>query len=186
FSLSYRDERLIASLTIFRCGVVYDDGRERVGVACGRFTHYFAPSKRRPKEKSTEKKKKDTGRKGARKRKRLPLRVMVRIVKAAVIFAAEMLSRIRYDGGRLEVVPVLADPALAGMTYGWGQAVYGAFPGLRQTISVKPTYGRGKSTVSGYVTLSVRNGSVIGPLWRLLWNLPIKKIIQNRFTGRGG
>lgn len=184
--LSYRDKTLIVSLTVLRCGVIYDERRDRAGIVCGPFTYYFAPSEKKPKKKKAEKDKKAAKKKRARKRKRMPVGIIMRIAKAAVVFLAETLSRIRYDDGRLDVVPVIADPALAGMTYGWGQALYGAFPGLQRTIGVTPAFGRGKTEVSGHLRLSIRNGSVIGPLWRLLRNLPIIKILHYRFIGRGG
>jgi len=185
FFLSYRDETLIVSLTVLRCGVTYDDRRNRVGIVCGPFSHYWGSSGKKPEKEKARKEKKDARKKRARKRKRMPVGIIMRIAKAAVIFVAEALSRIRYDGGRLDVVPVIADPALAGMTYGWGEALYGAFPGLRRTIGVRPTYGRGKTAVSGHLRLSIRNGSVIGPLWRLLRNVPIIRILHYRFIGRG-
>lgn len=187
FFLSYRDKRLTASLTIIGCGVHYADGR--IGIGCGRLVHYFKPSPEEPRKKKKEEK---AERKAAKKKKkpqqrrRLRLAVILRIVKALFLFVVDILSRIRYDEGELTVVPVIADPAIAGMAYGWGQALYGIFPDLRRTIDVMPAYGQEKSRFSGHIALSFPNRGIVVPVWRLLRNMPIKELIRHRFSGRGG
>ncbi len=187
FFLSYRERRLDASLTILGCGVFYADGR--IGIGCGRLVHYFKPSPEEPRKKKKEKK---AARKAGEKKKkrekgrRMKFGVILRIVKALFLFTVDILSRIRYDGGELTVVPVIADPAIAGMAYGWGQALYGIFPNLRRTIDVMPTYGHEKSRFSGHIALSFPNRGIIVPVWRLIRNMPIKELIRHRFSGRGG
>ncbi len=182
FFLSYRERRLTASLTVLGCGVRYAEGQ--VGIGCGRLVHYFKPSPEEPRKK--KKAKRDAAKKKKkRKTERLKLRVILRIVKALFLFVVDLLSRIRYDGGELRVVPVIADPAIAGMAYGWGRALYGMFPDLRHTIDVSPTYGQEKSRFSGHVALSFPNRGIVVPVWRLLRNLPIKELIRHRFSGRG-
>jgi hypothetical protein len=114
--------------------------------------------------------------------RRLPLPVIIKMVKAAIIFVADFLSRVQYDVGQLEVRPVTANPALAGVAFGWGQALYGIFPDLRRTINIAPTYGSEGSLVSGRVAISIKNGQVVALLWRLLRNLPIKELIKYRFS----
>lgn len=187
FFLAYRERRLHASLTVLGCGLHYADSR--IGIGCGRFVHYFKPS---PEEPRTKKKEKKAERKAAKKKKkrregrRMKFGVILRIVKALFLFAVDLLSRIRYDGGELTVVPVIADPAIAGVAYGWGQALYGIFPDLRRTIDVMPTYGQEKSRFSGHIALSFPNRGIVVPVWRLLRNMPIKELIRHRFSGRGG
>lgn len=187
FFLSYRQRRLTASLTVLGCGVRYADGR--VGIGCGRLIHYFKPSAEEPRKKKKEKKAERKAAKRKKKRKekrRMKSGVIFRIGKALFLFTVDLLSRIRYDGGELTFVPVIADPALAGMAYGWGQAVYGMFPGLRRTIDVMPTYGQEKSRFSGHIALSFPNRGIVVPVWRLIRNMPIKELIRHRFSGRGG
>ncbi len=187
FFLSYRERRLTASLTVLGCGVHYADGR--IGIGCGRLVHYFKPSPEEPRKKKKAKKaEREAAKEGKKPKKgrRMKLGVILRIAKALFLFVVDMLSRIRYDGGELTVVPVIADPAIAGMAYGWGQAFYGVFPALRRTIDVVPTYGREKSRLSGHIALSFPNRGIVVPVWRLLRNMPIKELIRHRFSGRGG
>ncbi len=184
--VSYQDRRLDVSITILGCGIRYDTTRDRLGLVCGRFVRYFAPSKRKREKKAEKEKKVEKRERRKKRRRRLPIRIVLRIATGLFVFAAEILARFRYDGGQIRVVPMIADPAVAGMTYGWGRALYGAVPGLRGTIDIVPTYGRGRSSASGHLALSIRNGSIIGPLWRLLRKMPITGIIRNRFSGRSG
>lgn len=186
-SLSFQNRRLSASLTILGCGIRYDDGR--IGIACGSLAHYFKPSvkKARKKKKEKEVAEKAPGKKKKRKRgRRMTPGLVFRIAKALFLFVVDILSRIRYDSGELTVIPVIADPAIAGMAYGWGQAFYGIFPQLRRSVDVIPTYGRGKSSLSGQLALSFPNRGMIVPVWRLIRNLPIIELIRHRFSGRGG
>ena len=110
---------------------------------------------------------------------------MVRILKALIFFAGEILSRFRYDGGKIEVQPVFADPALAGIAYGWGQAFYGIFPGARNVIAVDPAFGAGETVYSGYVIFSIKNRQIIGPGFRLFGNLPIRELMASLFSKKG-
>ena len=102
-----------------------------------------------------------------------------------VLFVGEILSRCSYDGGKFEVQPVFADPALAGIAYGWGQAFYGIFPGARNVIAVDPVFGAGETVFSGYVKFSIKNRQVVGPFLRLLANLPIKELTLSFFLRKG-
>lgn len=187
FFLSYQERRLAVSLTILGCGLRYDG--KRFGIACGPLTHYFKPSPEKPRKKKKEKEvdQKAPGKEKKRKKgRRMRLGLVLRIAKALFLFFADVLSRVRYDGGELTIIPVIADPAVAGIAYGWGQAFYGIFPQLRRTLDVVPTYGRGKSSFSGQIALSFPNRGLIVPVWRLVRNLPIIELIRHRFSGRGG
>jgi hypothetical protein len=187
FFLLYRERHLVASLTILGCGIRYADGR--IGIGCGRIVHYFKPSTEESRKKKKDKKAKRAAAKKEKKPKkgrRMKLGVILRIAKALFLFVVDMLSRVRYDGGELTAVPVIADPAIAGMAFGWGQAFYGMFPELRRTIDVIPTYGQEKSRLSGHFAVSFPNRGIIVPVWRLLRNLPIIELIRHRFSGRGG
>lgn len=103
-----------------------------------------------------------------------------------MVFAARVLSCVVYKEANLAARPVIANPALAGMAFGWGQALYGAFPGLQTVLAVSPAFAPGQSTVSGHLTLSIKNRQVVYPTYRLLRQLPIKEIIRVRVFGRGG
>jgi hypothetical protein len=185
--MSFQNRRLAVSLSILGCGLRYDDGR--IGIACGSLVRYFKPSAKRARKKKKEKEVKEEApgkKKKPKKGRRMKFGLILRITRAVFLFTADILSRIRYDSGELTVIPVIADPAIAGMAYGWGQAFYGIFPRLRRTLDVIPTYGRGKSSLSGQIALSFPNRGMIVPVWRLIRNLPIIELIRHRFSGRGG
>ena len=184
--LSYRDRLFNASLTVLGCGVEFNGGRRQIGVVCGPLRYYPRQKSATPKRETAAKPaeaplapvpKRKSGR-------RLSLWVMVGVLKALVLFVGEILSRFSYDGGKFEVQPVFADPALAGIAYGWGQAFYGIFPGARNVIAVDPVFGAGETVFSGYVKFSIKNRQVIGPSFRLFGNLPIKELMASLFQRR--
>jgi hypothetical protein len=176
------NSRLRVSLAIGACGVRFDTTGRRFGIFFSRWTYYFKPSAEKPKK---GKKPKPPRKKKVKSLRRLPLATILKIARAAVIFVAGFLSRVQYDEGKLEVQPVIANPALAGMAFGWGQAFYGAFPGLKQVFNVDPAYGTSGSRVSGQLSLSIKNRQIMGLVWRLLRDLPIIELMKYRFSKRG-
>ncbi len=183
---SHREGDSTVSLTIIGCGLLYDPGQGRLGIVCGRFKCFFKSRSGKITAGKTEKKK--AGPKPAAKTwwKKLPLSSRVKICKAALLFAARFLSRLHYDEGKLETRPVFADPALAGMLYGFGQAFYGIFPGARRTVNLVPDFGAEKSEWTGHLTLSIKNRQVIRIGYRLFGDLPIRKIVKSSILRRGG
>ena len=108
--------------------------------------------------------------------------MIVKIVRAGLLCVGRILSRVQYDEGRLDVQPVIANPALAGMAYGWGQALGGMFPGLRQVATITPAYGTGSGRISGKAVFSIKNRQIVWVVWRLVRDLPIKELVKYRFS----
>jgi hypothetical protein len=186
-SVSYRNHLFRASLTVLGCGVEFNGGRRQVGVVCGPL-RFFPRQKRATPKRETAAKPAEASPAPVPKRKsgrKLSLGVMVRVLKALVLFVGEILSRFSYDRGKIEVQPVFADPALAGIAYGWGQAFYGIFPRARNVIAVDPVFGAGETVYSGYVIFSIKNRQIIGPGFRLFGNLPIRKLMASLFSKKG-
>ena len=115
----------------------------------------------------------------------MPLGIKLRIGKAALLFVGRLLSRVQYDIGQIEFEPAPANPALAGMAYGWSSAFAGAFPGAARTVRVTPSFTGGPSRLSGSLTLSIATRQIVYLVYRLVRDLPIQKIIKHRFLKRG-
>lgn len=183
---SHREGDSTVSLTIIGCGLLYDPGQSRSGIVCGRFRYFFKSRPKKVTAGKTEKKKAEFDSTLKNWWRKLPLSSRVKICKAALLFAARFLSRLHYDEGKLETRPVFADPALAGMVYGFGQAFYGIFPGARRTVNLVPDFGAEKSEWTGHLTLSIKNRQVIRIGYRLFGDLPIREITKSWFLKRGG
>ncbi len=178
YQISHQHQQSTIKLTILGCGLLYDLGRNRAAVTIGKW--HWSIGKRKQKrsalEKSTRrsKLKKKAGEKEARK---MSWNTRLKIIKAMMISGARLLSRIKYEDARLQVRPVMADPALAGMAYGWGAAIYGIFPGLRETIDICPDFGAEKTHWNGHLILSIRIRQVVYVGYGLLLDLPIRELI---------
>jgi len=101
------------------------------------------------------------------------------------LFIGRILAAVEYEGGEFKARPVISNPALAGMAYGWGQAFYGVFPGLRQKVEVTPAFNGGEGNWSGHLTVSIRNRKIFYQLYRLALDMPIVEIIKQKFFKRG-
>lgn len=181
-SASFQNTRVIISLAVAGCGMKFDSKPRRLGVFCGHWVHFFKAGRGVPKKKKDKKRdqlKEDKSKPG--RRRRLPLSTIVKIARACLLFVARFLSFVQYDMGNINVRPAIANPALAGMAYGWGQALNGAFPGMQRVLNIAPNYGPGAGSVSGRLVLSIKNRQIVVLVWRLLSDLPIKEIIKYRF-----
>jgi len=180
-SFSYKNRQISGSLLVCRCGIVYDGMTGQAGIALGRFRRYFkpkaavAPRAEIPKRVSPPK----------RRRRRPSLSAIVVTMRAMVIFAGRILSQVRVDEARFDLRPVIANPAVAGMAYGWTRAFYGVFPSARKIVDFSPDFGAGEGVVSGRVTFSIANRRILLSVWELLWNLPIKELVRYFFSKRG-
>jgi hypothetical protein len=181
-SISIDNARLKVKLALLGCGFRYDSHENDLRLFCWRLTRRLPSFKiASPRTKSPASAEKKTIEAKARSRKRLPFSVLIKIIKAGLLFAARFLSRVQYDEGQIEVQPVIANPALAGIAFGWGQALNGAVPGLRGFFDFTPVYGTGSGRYAGRISLSVRNWRVAVLVWRLLCDLPIMEIVKYRF-----
>jgi hypothetical protein len=171
--------RVDASLRIGPVGVYFDGKSKRAGVGLWNRRYYFKPSKPKPKKdkKAQAKEPAET----PREKTKLPWATKWQIIKATLIFVGGVLSRVQYEKGQFELEPVMANPALAGMTYGWGQALAGVWPGLGRTVRYTPQYVSGSGRVSGTVVLSVKNRHIAVETMRLLKNLPIQELVTYLF-----
>jgi hypothetical protein len=180
-SASFQNSRIRISLAVVGCGIKFDSKPRRFGIFCGNWVHFFKTGRGTSKKKDKKRDliKEDKSKPG--RRRRLPLSTIVRIARAFILFVARFLSCVQYDIGKINVRPAIANPALAGMAYGWGQALNGAFPGVQRILNIAPNYGAGAGSVSGRLVLSIKNRQIVVLVWRLLRDLPIKEIIKNRF-----
>jgi hypothetical protein len=181
-SISIDNAYLKIKLTLLGCGLGYDSRQNHLRLFCGRFSRrlpsFKASSRKEKTPREPAKKAADTK---AKSRRDLPFSTVIKIIRAGVLFAARFLSSVQYDEGQVEVKPVIANPALAGIAFGWGQAVNGAFPGLRKFFDFAPAFGAGTGCYAGRISLSVRNWRVAALVWRLLCDLPIMEIVKYRF-----
>ena len=165
-------------LTIINCGVLYDLSDNRAALVLGHWQKYLklggkkkkAGKKAKPAKEKSKTKKRSIG--------QLSWSARIRIVKAFLLYTGRFLTRIKYDEGQLSVRPVMADPALAGMAYGVGAALYGIWPGLRQTLDVYPDFSARKTHWTGHLTFSIRIRQIIYISCLLVGDLPIKEIIK--------
>lgn len=180
---SHRLRETSVSLTIANCGIKAYLSSRRYGLIVGGHVFRFELRQREPAaKKKTPKKIKPPKKKAERK---LSFSIWVKIIKAATLFTGRILAAVEYEGGQFQARPVLSNPALAGMAYGWGQAFYGVFPGLRQKVEVTPAFNGGEGNWSGHLTVSIRNRKIIFLLYRLALDLPIVEIIKQKFFKRG-
>lgn len=175
-SLRVCNFRFTASLTIGPVAVHYSGQENRLGIGLGRWRHYFKPSKAKPKKEKKPKPQVPPAR--AAKKTGLSWATKWRLVKALLIFVGNILSRVQYEKGQFDLQPVIANPALAGMSYGWGQALAGMWPGLGKMFRYTPQYVSGTGRVSGTLILSVKNRHIAGQTMRLLVNLPIIELVK--------
>ena len=182
---SRRRETFEISLTILGCGALFFPGQNRLGIVCGKYRHKFAAAKDRPSEKKISSSKKKKASPKSKPKRKYPLSIWVKIARALVLFAGRFMAGINYDGGQFRARPVISNPALAGMAYGWGEAFYGIFPGARQTVDVTPSFQETTSNWSGHMTVSMNIRQIVYLVYRLLRDLPIYEIIKHRFFKRG-
>jgi len=183
FRATYDKDAFAASLLCLSCGLEYTHDKKRLALRCGRYRHVFGGGTPKP-----EKKKKETAPRKKKEKKirpKLPWRVRVRIGKAIVLCTARFLVSVHYDLGRVRVRPVFANPALAGMVYGFGQAFSGAFGRIGEAISMVPDFAAEKTTWSGEIAISIGIRQIIVITCRFIMDLPIKNILKYRYFTRG-
>lgn len=180
-SLSYQNNQLGGAVLIAGCGIIYGGAEGQFGLACGRFRRYFKPKTGRVPPAA-----KPQPVSPPRLRRRRPeLSTIIATVRALILFSGRMVSRVRVDEARFELRPMIANPALAGIAYGWSRAFYGVFPAVRRTVDVTPGFGDGDSVVSARLVLSVPNRIILLSIWELLRELPIKGLVKYAFSKRG-
>jgi len=178
---SYIEGRALIVATVLGCGPAIDISAGQAGIAFGSWCHFF---RRRPAKESKESAKisKETPvKRPPKSQRKFPLSVYVQIGKAFFLMAARVIARINYEGGKLEARPVFANPALAGMAYGWSQSLYGVFPALRETIDFVPGFVENDEYWSGYITFSIKNRQIVYVIGLFLVDLPLWKIIRHLF-----
>ncbi|MEZ5357651.1 MAG: hypothetical protein R3F48_02390 [Candidatus Zixiibacteriota bacterium] len=194
--ISNRNGVKIARLTISGAGGEYNFASKRIAFFLGPLRYRPRKKEVTPEEieqKKVRKAEKQRRReekklkKGAeeKKQKKLTWNVRVQLIKAFLLFIGRLLAAVTYDIGPIVVRPTIANPALAGMAYGWGQAFLGAMPGLRQKTVFAPNFDGSESVYEGEMTVSIKNRQFVGLLWRLIRELPIGKIVKQKFIQRG-
>ena len=180
FRAGHNQEETYFRLTVLSCGVLYDISQNRIALLLGGWKKYFKLSGGKKKKSKAKKIKPPAEKKAARKRslRNLSWAARIKIVKALVLYAGRFLVRIKYEEAHLAARPVIADPALAGMAYGFGTALHGIFPGLRRTFDVYPDFAAEKSRWMGEIAFSIRIRQIIYISCRLIGDLPIKEIIK--------
>ena len=182
---SGRHGEIYFSLTVCGCGLLFHPGKSALGLICGKYRHLFRPGAgRRGADKPSLKKEEISRPKKAKSK--IPLMIWIKIGRALILAAGRFMARINFDGSQLKTHPVMANPALAGMAYGWGQAFYGVFPGMRRTIDFAPVFDQTRGFWSGRLIVSIKNRQMVYIVYRLVRDLPIGKIIRHRFFKRGG
>ncbi len=198
--IRYDDGDFGVALTTVGCGIFYEYSAGTPGIQLfGWRIRIKVRQKKRPQPESrkkvsppppTEKKptpkaKKVEKKKQKRRLGKLPLRTYVQLAKAGLLFFARMLARVRMDDYHLTAQPVVANPALAGMTFGWSQAMSGMFPGLREHVAYDPIYVTGQSSYSGSLQISIANRSIVYVVYRFIRDLPISILIKRLILKRG-
>jgi len=174
---------ILFSITVAGCGIVYDSQTQRVGVRCGPWQAFLHGRARTsvsdlPAEAASPKPSGGHGR-------ALPAGVRVRILKALLLFAARLISRLRWETARLETRPVIADPALAGVAYGMAAAFSGIFPGTARHVQFQPGFVPGRSRWSGKLAMSIRNRQIIYLLFKLWRDMPIWVMLRSKLFRKG-
>lgn len=181
-SVSFRNTRLKITMAMIGCGLRFDSRENQLALFCGRWSRNLKPRKSASPKKTSKKISRLAEPKPRRKsRRRLPFSTIVKLVKAGLLCFARVLARVQYDEAKLELRPVIANPALAGMAFGWGQAFGGIFPRLRESLEFNPSCGTGTGSFSGKAVFSIKNRQVVYVMWRLLRDLPIIELIKYRF-----
>ncbi len=184
-TVSHRRKETVFSLTIAGCGLQYRVQAKRYGLVLGNYVHLFKPGTKpkAAKKKKPSKSKPDKSKKKIKKK--ISFVTWMRIAKAGVLLIGRFLVRVKFDEAGFAARPVISNPALAGMAYGWGQAFYGVFPGLRQKVNVSPAFNGGEGNWSGRLSVSIGNRQIIYILYRFVRDLPIMEIIKQKFFKRG-
>lgn len=182
--LTYKEQQAILTLTVLQCGSYFDMSDQRIGLIIGPL-RIPLPSRSGKPPLSDQKKPAEESKSAPPRRRRLPFRVYVQILKATLLFSRRMVAAIKIERCRSVARPVFANPALAGVAYGWSQAIYGAAPSLRSAIDFIPAFA-GESSYEGEVALSIKNRVVFWNLLRLIWGLPLMTIIRHKRGLRKG
>lgn len=183
--VSYREGIFKILVTIIGCGVCFDFDKYKPGIVFGQRIIYFKlPSRKTGRVKEAAKKKKVAGKK-KKKGIGIPISTGIKIGRAGLLFGARIFSRIEYEESFLRARPVIANPALAGIAYGWGKAFYGIFPEVGQTIDIAPSFNGRKGSWNGHLKLSIKIRQIVYAIYLFLRDLPINEIIKFWWRKRG-
>jgi len=176
---TYDGGRGILSITLLGCGPALDMTADEFGVQLGPWRHFFRRRAKKAADESGQKVTDTPAPKAIKSRRRFPFGAGIQIGKAFVVMIARLLARVKYEGGKLEARPVFANPALAGMAYGWSQSLYGMFPAFRETVDFVPEFVEGNEYWSGDITFSIKNRQIAYVMGRFLIDLPLRKIVRH-------
>ncbi len=189
FDISFQRKQFSLLVSVLRCGLFFDFPDKRIGFYLNGFkklSFAIKSSDKAKKEKALSKKEKiKKDKKIKKEKKRFPLSLGIRLARAGFLFVCRFFSRVQYDTGQLVYEPVMVNPAVAGMAYGWSKAIMGMFPGPGGSLQFLPRFEGGQSRISGRLTLSVNNREVMYILFQLLGDLPIRQLVKH-FIGRRG
>ena len=177
FNCRFHNKQIAASVTILGLGLGFDSSVGNPAILLGPWQKIIKPGP--PKEKKQKKAKKES----TRSVLSLSWRLKWRLARAALLAGARFLSRIKYEDSLVIAEPVFADPALAGMSYGFSRAFYGAFPGAWNKFQFTPDFEPGNSNFEGHLDLSIKVRQVTAIGFWFLRDLPIKEIIKQKRSG---
>ena len=182
--ISYLDKQFRARLTILGFGAEYNLTTKEFSLLARRLRKTFRKSAK-PDSVSAKTERPRKRKKIKPQRPNLGWPVRVQVIKAFALLIGRILSGLDYDLGRVAIQPKLANPALAGMVFGWGQALAGTFAWARSSILIAPVFGNQAAGYSGELTVSIRNSKVCRALILFLRDLPIQKIVKTKYLRRG-
>jgi len=177
FNCQFHNKRISASVTILSLGLGFDSDTGRPAILIGPWQKII--KSRPPKEKKPKKPKKES----TKPFLSLTWRLKWRLARAALLAGGRFFSRLKYEDSLVKASPVMADPALAGITYGFSRAFYGAFPGAWNKFQFTPGFEPGGSNFEGHLDLSIKVRQVAAIGFWFLRDLPIKEIIKQKRSG---
>lgn len=177
-------EYLYLQLSILNCGLLYHS-QNGIGIILGKWDFY---SKKATGRKLKKVAKKTDESKLPSPRKKLPLYVTVRIIKALVLFLARLAAGTSMDRVNLKLVPADLNPALAGFSFGLNAALAGIFPGWGRSVSYQPfgAQAGAASKYSGEMEFSIPNRKIFYICYQLWRDLPIWEITKTYMSGKRG
>ncbi len=184
--VSYTHKKLLIRILISGIGVSYDGAEKQRTIIVGPYHHRLGKSSKKKTEKSAERKKRKSQKaKKQTTRPKLSWALRIQFIKALGLFVGRLLSSVSFDIGRVVVRPKIANPALAGMAYGWGQAFLGVFPELHRRTAFAPKFDGSDGVYEGDLTVTIKNRQICYLLYLLCKNVPIWKLVKHKYLNRG-
>lgn len=98
--------------------------------------------------------------------------------KAVLRFGWTILKRLTLEECRAHITAGFDSPDQTGRVLGWYYSIVGAVPSLRERLFFTPVWDRATLDASGRLTISIPLYKIIGPLARLIHDIPWKQIIR--------